>query len=163
MFLKCLVLYSAGQSSSAWQHMLARWSASCVFCFASSAIRFFKFFIIITFFTKGWFSYLQPTVPVVDDQGGVCDQTHCHQKLKNCKSHQTVSDHYWSLIIGRCTAYYKWANLWSGISCLVASISLYSSNDGWTFQRHSTQQLISDPIALVRSIPATNNWIRDQF
>ena len=28
------------------------------------------------------------------------------------------------------------------ISCLVASISLYSSNDGWLSQRHSTQQLI---------------------
>jgi len=28
----------------------------------------------------------------------------------------------------------------------VASISLYRSNDGWTFQRHSTRQLIPGPI-----------------
>jgi len=35
-------------------------------------------------------------------------------------------------------------------SCLVASISLYRSNDGWTFQRHSTRQLIPDLTRLRR-------------
>ena len=56
-------------------------------------------------------------------------------------------------------------------SCLVASISLYSSNDGWTFQRHSTRQLIPDPcratqhsqIQLLLFVVPVSTGIRDQY